>query len=65
MQRLFSFLVSGGLATLLWVGVGSAQAQVYVNGSVAAALAPGVYGRIDMGVSEFLCVRRSQKLAAG
>ncbi len=49
MHRLFRFLVSGSLAALLWVSTGSVQAQIYVNGSVAAALPSGIYGRIDIG----------------
>ena len=49
MHRFLRFLAFGGLAALLWVGAVSAQAQVYVSGSVVGALAPGVYGRIDIG----------------
>lgn len=49
MRQIFRFLVSGGLVALLWAATASTQAQAYVNGSVGGALAPGVYGRIDIG----------------
>ena len=49
MHRLFRFLVSGSLGALLWVAAGNVQAQVYVNATVGGPVAPGVYGRIDIG----------------
>jgi len=49
MRQVFRCLVSSGLAALLGMGAAGAQAQGYVNGSVGGALAPGIYGRIDIG----------------
>lgn len=39
----------GALAALLLAAAGAAQAQAYVNATVGGQLAPGVYGRIDIG----------------
>lgn len=49
MRQFFRFLVGGRLAALLWAVAAGAHAQIHVHGSVGAALAPGVYGRIDIG----------------
>ena len=40
---------SGAVAALLLAAAGSAQAQTYVNATVGGELAPGVYGRINIG----------------
>ena len=39
----------GAAAVLFWVAAGAAHAQAYVNATVGGELAPGVYGRIQMG----------------
>ena len=36
-------------AVVLGCAAGLAQAQAYVNGSISGQLAPGVYGRVDIG----------------
>ena len=40
---------SGAVAALLLAAAGGAQAQAYVNATVGGELAPGVYGRINIG----------------
>lgn len=42
-------LLSGAAAALLLAAAGGAQAQAYVNATVGGELAPGVYGRINIG----------------
>ncbi|HVL46022.1 MAG TPA: hypothetical protein VM407_14465 [Acidovorax sp.] len=42
-------LVSGATAALLLGLAGGAHAQAYVNATVGGELAPGVYGRINIG----------------
>ena len=42
-------LVCGAAAALLLVAAGGAQAQTYINATVGGELAPGVYGRINIG----------------
>ena len=39
----------GAAAVLFWVAGGAAHAQAYVNATVGGELAPGVYGRIQIG----------------
>lgn len=53
MKKISTFLsraavASAGMA-MLWAMAGSAQAQAYVNATVGGELAPGVYGRINIG----------------
>ena len=43
------FLSGATAALLLAAAAGGAQAQAYVNATVGGQLAPGVYGRIDIG----------------
>jgi hypothetical protein len=45
----FRQLMSGVATALLLVAAAGAQAQAYVNATVGGQLAPGVYGRIDIG----------------
>ena len=45
----FRCFVSGAVAALLLAAAGGAQAQAYVNATVGGELAPGVYGRINIG----------------
>ena len=45
----FRSFLSGALAALLLAAAGGAQAQTYVNATVGGELAPGVYGRINIG----------------
>ena len=40
---------AGAVAALTLAAAGAAHAQAYVNATVGGALAPGVYGRIDIG----------------
>jgi hypothetical protein len=47
--RSLRLLLSGATAALLMAAAGGAQAQAYVNATVGGQLAPGVYGRIDIG----------------
>ena len=47
MKPCLHFLLCG--AALLGVATGSAHAQAYVNATVGGELAPGVYGRIQIG----------------
>lgn len=42
-------LLSGAMAALLLAAVGGAHAQAYFNATVGGELAPGVYGRINIG----------------
>ena len=42
-------LVCGAAAALLLAAAGGAQAQTYINATVGGELAPGVYGRINIG----------------
>ena len=42
-------LLSGAMAALLLAAAGGAHAQAYVNATVGGELAPGVYGRINIG----------------
>ena len=42
-------LLSGAAAALLLAAAGGAHAQNYVNATVGGELAPGVYGRINIG----------------
>ncbi|WP_182119180.1 hypothetical protein [Acidovorax sp. FHTAMBA] len=42
-------LLSGAAAGLLLAAAGAAHAQAYVNATVGGELAPGVYGRINIG----------------
>ena len=42
-------LVCRAAAALLLVAAGGAQAQTYINATVGGELAPGVYGRINIG----------------
>ncbi|RZJ15864.1 MAG: hypothetical protein EON50_00205 [Acidovorax sp.] len=42
-------LLSGAAAALLLAAAGGAQAQTYINATVGGELAPGVYGRINIG----------------
>ncbi|KAB2898151.1 MAG: hypothetical protein F9K35_10765 [Burkholderiaceae bacterium] len=49
MTRLGRLAALGGCAAVLWGAAGAAQAQAYVNGSVSGQIAPGVYGRVDIG----------------
>ncbi|MES2926349.1 MAG: hypothetical protein V4843_06015 [Pseudomonadota bacterium] len=42
-------LLSGAMAVLLLAAAGGAHAQAYVNATVGGELAPGVYGRINIG----------------
>jgi hypothetical protein len=42
-------LLSGAMAALLLAAAGGAYAQAYVNATVGGELAPGVYGRINIG----------------
>ena len=42
-------LMSGAAAALLLAAATGAQAQAYVNATVGGQMAPGVYGRIDIG----------------
>lgn len=42
-------LLSGAVAALALLAAGGAQAQGYVNATVGGELAPGVYGRINIG----------------
>lgn len=39
----------GAAAVLFWTAAGVAHAQAYVNATVGGELAPGVYGRIQIG----------------
>ena len=39
----------GAAAVLFWVAAGAAHAQAYVNATLGGELAPGVYGRIQIG----------------
>lgn len=39
----------GAAAVLFWTSAGAAHAQAYVNATVGGELAPGVYGRIQIG----------------
>ena len=39
----------GAAAVLFWTAAGAAHAQAYVNATVGGELAPGVYGRIQIG----------------
>jgi len=41
--------LSGAVAALVLATAGGAQAQTYVNATVGGELAPGVYGRINIG----------------
>ena len=41
--------LSGAMAACALVAAGGAQAQAYVNATVGGELAPGVYGRINIG----------------
>jgi len=43
------FLSGAAAALLLAAAAGGAQAQAYANATVGGQLAPGVYGRIDIG----------------
>ena len=45
----FRCFLSGAVAALLLAAAGGAQAQAYVNATVGGELAPGVYGRINIG----------------
>ena len=45
----FRCFLSGAAAALLLAAAGGAQAQAYVNATVGGELAPGVYGRINIG----------------
>lgn len=49
MKQLRRLAALGAAATALWCAAGLAQAQTYIAGSVAGQLAPGVYGRVDIG----------------
>lgn len=42
-------LLTGAMAALLLAAAGGAHAQAYVNATVGGELAPGVYGRINIG----------------
>lgn len=42
-------LLSSAMAALLLAAAGGAHAQAYVNATVGGELAPGVYGRINIG----------------
>lgn len=44
-------LAAGVAAALLFVATGSSHAQAYVNATVGGELAPGVYGRINIGTA--------------
>ena len=48
-NHLCRFAALGAAAASLWAVAGAAQAQAYVNGSVSGQIAPGVYGRVDIG----------------
>ncbi|HCE30013.1 MAG TPA: hypothetical protein DET46_16115 [Comamonadaceae bacterium] len=39
----------GAAAVVFWMSAGAAHAQAYVNATVGGELAPGVYGRIQIG----------------
>jgi hypothetical protein len=47
--RSLRLLISGATAALLLAAAGGAHAQAYINATVGGELAPGVYGRIDIG----------------
>lgn len=49
MVRTLRFWLSGSAAALLWLAASGAQAQAYVNATVGGEIAPGVYGRINIG----------------
>mgnify|MGYP001582631765 CR=1 FL=1 len=49
MNLTFRHLMSGAATALLLVAAAGAQAQTYFNSTVGGQLAPGVYGRIDIG----------------
>lgn len=49
MNRVQHLAALGGVAVALWAAAGGAQAQAYINGSVSGQIAPGVYGRVDIG----------------
>lgn len=49
MHQPFRLLLTGGVAALFWAAAGGAQAQAYVNATVGGELAPGVYGRVNIG----------------
>ena len=49
MNFTFRHLMSGAATALLLVACAGAQAQTYINSTVSGQLAPGVYGRIDIG----------------
>ncbi len=42
-------LLCAGAAALLWATATGAQAQAYVNATVDGVVAPGVYGRVQIG----------------
>ena len=48
-RHILRVLLSGAAAGLLLAAAGGAQAQAYVNATVGGELAPGVYGRINIG----------------
>ena len=41
--------VGGAAAALLLAAAGTAYAQTYINATVGGELAPGVYGRVNIG----------------
>lgn len=47
--RSIRLFLSGAVAALLLAAAGGAHAQGYVNATVGGELAPGVYGRINIG----------------
>lgn len=42
-------LLAAGMAAALGAAAGAAHAQAYVNATVGGQIAPGVYGRVDIG----------------
>ena len=49
MNFTFRHLMSGAATALLLVACAGAQTHTYINSTVSRQLAPGVYGRIDIG----------------